>query len=127
MDLEFSLELADPPLGGRAFRPLDGRQARDESSVDRFLASPRVGRLVADAEVAGQIGDPPPSGEEIKDASSELGWIPTYRPGLNGIDRTRFGISSDPAGLRIAMPSRGGNRARKGCRHTLRPMLGASR
>ena len=81
MDQQFSLEFVDAPLGGCEFPPLSGRQARDQSSVDLFLASPGVDRLVADTEVAGEVGDPPPDGEEIEDASSELGWIPTCSHG----------------------------------------------
>ena len=77
MDLEFSLELTDTAIGGREFRPPGRREAWEESPVDLFLTSPRVDGLIADTEVTGQIGDPPPSGEEIKDASSELGRIPT--------------------------------------------------
>ena len=56
MDLEFSLELTDAAIGGREFRPLGRREAWDEPSVDLFLTSPRVDRLIADPEVAGQIG-----------------------------------------------------------------------
>jgi hypothetical protein len=75
MDLEFGLELADPLLGCREFRPLGGRQTRDEPSVDVFLTPPGVDRLIADTDVAGEIGNPPPSGEEIEHPSTKLGRI----------------------------------------------------
>lgn len=58
MDLKFSLELADAALRGREFRPLDRGQTRDEAPVDPVLGAPEVDGLIADAEVAGEIGDP---------------------------------------------------------------------
>ncbi len=81
MDLEFSIEFPDAPLGGRELRALGGREAWDESSVDVLLPSSEVDGLIADAQVAGEIGDPPSRGKQIEDASAELGWIPTSSHG----------------------------------------------
>ena len=75
---EFRLQFADAPHGRRGFPPLGGRQTRYEPSVDLFLTSPRVDRLIADAEVAGEIGDAPPGGEEIECPSTRLGWTATF-------------------------------------------------
>lgn len=81
MDGQFSLELADALLGGRKLGPLGGRQARDVYAIDVLLPSPEVDGLRADAQIAGQIGDPSSSGEEIEYASAKLGRIPASSPG----------------------------------------------
>ncbi len=67
MDLDVGLEFADAPLGRRQFRPLGGREARDEPALDLLLTPPGVDRLRADAEVVGEIGDPPPDGTSFSD------------------------------------------------------------
>jgi hypothetical protein len=81
VDRQFGLELSDAPPGGPQLVSLGRRQTGDESRVDLLLTAPDVDGLVADAEVASQIADPPSGGEEIEDASSKLGWIPTSSHG----------------------------------------------
>jgi hypothetical protein len=56
-------------------------QACDEPTVNGLLAAPGVDRLAADAQVAREVGDLPPSTEEIEDSSTELRWIPASAHG----------------------------------------------
>src|ERR1035437_8911929 len=75
VDLELGLEFADPPLGGGQLVALDRRQPGDEPSVNLLLAPPGVDRLIADTEIAGNIGDLAPGLNEIHDATPKLGRI----------------------------------------------------
>jgi hypothetical protein len=75
MDGQFGLEFADPPLGRRKFLTLCGSQTGDETSVDGFLPSPGVDRLIADPEITSEIDNLAPGIEEIDDSTSELRWV----------------------------------------------------
>jgi hypothetical protein len=72
MDLQFGLEFADTPLGCRKFLTFSGSQTGDKPSVHALLAPPGVDRLIADAQVAGEIDNLAPSVEEIEDTSTKL-------------------------------------------------------
>jgi hypothetical protein len=75
VDLEFGLQLADPPLRRGEFVALDRRQARDKPAIDALLASPGIDRPVADPEIASDVDDLAPGTDEIDHASTELGRV----------------------------------------------------
>src|SRR6266852_826852 len=66
VDGEFGFQLSDAMAGRHQLGPLPGRQSRLEPLVDALLAAPAVDRLIADAEVAGDVSDPSACGDKIK-------------------------------------------------------------
>jgi len=77
VDGQLGLEFADAPLGRRKFLTLCGSQTGDEASVDGFLPSPGIDRLIADAQVASEIDDLASGVEEIERSSAKLRWVST--------------------------------------------------
>jgi len=82
VDLKLGLELADPALGRGQLLALKGRQPGDEPPVNLLLAAPGVDRLIADPEIAGNIGDFAPGLDEVNDAAPELGRVTPSSPWL---------------------------------------------
>ena len=75
MDGELGFQVPDAPPCGVQLSTLARRQSGLESSVDARLTSPVVHRLIADAEVAGNITHTPAGSEQIKNPSSKLRWV----------------------------------------------------
>ena len=72
MDRELGFQLSDAPARRHQLDALDGRQPGLESLVDVVLPPPAVHRLVADAEIPGDIAHAAASGDEVKDMLAEL-------------------------------------------------------
>src|SRR6266702_3984258 len=75
MDGELGFQVPDAPPCRVQLSTLARRQSGLESSVDARLTSPVVHRLIADAEVAGNITHAPAGSEQIKNPSSKLRWV----------------------------------------------------
>ncbi len=69
---ELSFQLSDAPAGRQELGALPGGQSNLESLVDPLLPSPVVHRLIADAQVAGDISDAPSRSQQTKDPLVEL-------------------------------------------------------
>jgi signal transduction histidine kinase len=77
MHSQLGLELADPFPSRHQLRLLRGRQPSLETAVDAVLTSPRVDRLLADAEIGRDLTDLATGLHQLQHAPAELRRIPT--------------------------------------------------
>lgn len=77
MHSQLGLELADPFPSRHQLRRLRGRQPSLETAVDAVLTSPRVDRLLADAEIGCDLTDLATGLHQLQHAPAELRRIPT--------------------------------------------------
>src|SRR5262245_58970 len=69
---QLRLELLDPLAGRNQLGLLRRRQPSFQAPIDAVLTPPRVHHLIADPEIIGDIGDPPPGLDQIEDTTPEL-------------------------------------------------------
>lgn len=90
MDRQLGLKGLDPTPGGHQLRSFAGAESGLLAPVDPFLAPPGVERLVADAEISGDVDDLAASGQQIEGTTAELGGVTglSGRPsiGLDDVD-----------------------------------------
>jgi hypothetical protein len=70
VDLERGLELADAPLRRAQLVPLGRRKPRLETTINAVLTTPAIDRLLADGEVARDVGDLAARLKKIEDAAT---------------------------------------------------------
>jgi hypothetical protein len=71
------LELPDASSRRHEFSPLGGREPCFGAAVDALLPAPVVHRLVADAEVVGDVTDAAPACHQVKNTPPKLRWVST--------------------------------------------------
>lgn len=80
VDLELGFEFPDPAPRRGELLPFLGPHGGDEAAVNLLPAAPGVDRLVADAEITGELGDLAPRREQVEHPTAELGRVsPSYQ------------------------------------------------
>jgi hypothetical protein len=68
---QLGLQLGNAPLGGRQLRLLSAGRPGNKPLVNAVLAPPGIDRLLADPQTPGDVSDPAPGLNKIKDLSAE--------------------------------------------------------